>query len=197
MRMSTTGRSSNVPRPGSRPFSPLNNKAFTLLELIVVMVLITIVTSFAVPQIANFLYADQLKVSARKLIGLINQSAQLAQRQQSPYLLKYTTKDRKFTIEPEQIKDGKSRDGKKKKKAEEVLQLTGQVSVRDVWSFYGGIKSGEDFTVRINGNGYVEPTIIHLREAENKDLSMLIPPFLGAIHLVDSYVDPDDEKLFQ
>jgi prepilin-type N-terminal cleavage/methylation domain-containing protein len=170
----------------------LNNNAFTLLELIVVMVLITIVTSFAVPQIANFLYADQLKVSARKLVGLINQSAHLAQRQQSPYLLRYSSKERKFTVEPEQIKDDK-----KKKKNDGVLQLTGKVAVRDIWSFYGGVKSGEDFTLRINGSGYVEPTIIHLRDAESKEMSMLIPPFLGTIQLVDTYVDPDDEKLFQ
>jgi prepilin-type N-terminal cleavage/methylation domain-containing protein len=47
----------------------LNNKAFTLLELIVVMALIALIASFSVPQIAHFLYADQLKGSVRKLIG--------------------------------------------------------------------------------------------------------------------------------
>lgn len=192
MLTSITGRFSKWSPAGFAPPWSLNNNAFTLLELIVVMVLITIVTSFAVPQIANFLYADQLKVSARKLVGLINQSAQLAQRQQSPYLLRYSNKERKFTVEPEQIKDDK-----KKKKNDGVLQLTGKVAVRDIWSFYGGIKSGEDFTLRINGSGYVEPTIIHLRDAESKEMSMLIPPFLGTIQLVDTYVDPDDEKLFQ
>ena len=197
MRISTTGRSNKWPKAGLAPLDLLNNNAFTLLELIVVMVLITLVTSFAVPQIANFLYADQLKMSARKLVGLINQSAQLAQRQQSPYLLKYSSKERKFTVEPEQVKDDKGQGSKLKKKNDGVLQLTGKVAVRDVWSFYGGIKNGEDFTLRINGSGYVEPTIIHLRDAESRDMSMLIPPFLGTIQLVDTYVDPDDEKLFQ
>ena len=163
-----------------------------MLELVVVMVLITVVTSFAVPQISNFLYTDQLKVSARTLVGLINQSAQLAQRQQKPYLLKYTSKDRKFTVEPEEIKNEKQ-----KKKNDGMLQLAGKVTVRDIWSFYGGIKSGEDFTLRINGSGYLEPTIIHLRESEHKELSMVIPPFLGSVRIVDEYVDPDDEKLFQ
>jgi general secretion pathway protein H len=53
-------------RPG-----PWNDRAFTLLELIVVMVLIALTTSLAIPQIANFLYTDQLKASVRKLVGLL------------------------------------------------------------------------------------------------------------------------------
>ena len=72
--------------------SPLNSRAFTLLELIVVMALIALITSFAVPQIASFLYADQLKVTVRKLVGLIHQSSQLALRHQAPYLLRYQQK---------------------------------------------------------------------------------------------------------
>ena len=46
-----------------------NNRGFTLLELIVVMVLIALTISLAVPKFSNFLYTDQLKVAARRLAG--------------------------------------------------------------------------------------------------------------------------------
>ena len=192
MRISTTGSCSNLRIPGHLPLCPSDNNAFTLLELIVVMVLITIATSLAVPQISSFLYTDKLKSSARKLVGLINQSSQLAQRQQIPYVLKYSSRERKFVVEPE-----KKSEEKKKQNNEGELQLTGTVTVRDLWSYYRGVRNGEEFTLRFNSSGYTEPAIIHLRESETKELSMLIPPFVGKIQIVDKYLSPDDEKLFQ
>ena len=195
MPISTTGSCSNCAGPShGKAALHLNNSAFTLLELIVVMVLITIATSFAVPQISGFLYADPLKSAARKLVGLINQCSLLAQRQQVPYVLKYANGERKFIIEPETVSEETA---KKKKRTEGELQLTGTVAVRDIWSLYSGIKDGEELIVRFNSNGYIEPTIIHLRETESDELSLLLPPFLGTIQIVDKYVSPDDEKLFQ
>jgi prepilin-type N-terminal cleavage/methylation domain-containing protein len=84
---------------------PLNTKAFTLVELIVVMALIAVTASFAVPQIANFLFTDQLKVSVRKLVGLIHRTSQLAQQQQVPYLLTYQQRERVFTVRPERVEE--------------------------------------------------------------------------------------------
>jgi prepilin-type N-terminal cleavage/methylation domain-containing protein len=173
-------------------FSPLNNRAFTLLELIVVMVLIALTISFAVPQISNFLYTDQLKVAARKLVGLIGESSQLAQRRQMPYLLKYIDRERRFVVEPEQ----KEEDNKDIKKERE-LRLAESVTVRDLWSWYGGTHPPDEFAIRFNKNGYVEPTVIHLRDTGGQELSVLLPPFLGKIQIIDSYVIPDQGTFIQ
>lgn len=176
-----------------RPW-PLNCRAFTLVELIVVMALIGLTVSFAVPQIASFLYADQLKVSVRKLVGLIHRSSQLAQQQQVPYLLTYKRQERVFIVGPETTA-AKIKDEIEKK--ENRMQLAEAVAVRDLWSWYGGPRSSEEVVIRFNKNGYVEPTVIHLRKDDGQEISVVLSPFLGKVRIVDGYVLPEKEALFQ
>jgi len=169
-----------------------NNRAFTLVELIVVMALIALTASFAVPQIANFLYADQLKVTVRKLVGLIHRSSELARRHQTPYLLAYQPKERTFVVEPE--KDGEKETSEKK---ENRLQLSEAVTVRGLWSWYGGLHSSDAFVIRFTKNGYVEPTVIHLRKGDDQEISVVLSPFLGKVQILDGYVLPEKETFFQ
>jgi len=170
----------------------LNGKAFTLVELIVVMALIAVVSSFAVPQIANFLYADQLKVTVRKLAGLIHRSAQLAQLHQASYLLTYQPQERTFVVSPETVA---KKDEPEKK--ENRLQLADAVTVQDLWSWYGGTHASDALVIRFTKNGYVEPTVIHLRKEDGQEISVVLSPFLGKIQIVDGYVPPDKKTLFQ
>jgi len=171
---------------------PLNTKAFTLVELIVVMALIAVTASFAVPQIANFLFTDQLKVSVRKLVGLIHRTSQLAQQQQIPYLLTYQQRERVFTVRPEIIEENTAVERK-----ENRLQLDDSVAVRDLWSWYGGRREADAFVIRFTKNGYVEPTIVHMHRGDGEDLSVILSPFLGKVQVVSGYVQPDKERLFQ
>jgi type II secretion system protein H len=175
-----------------RAFS-INNKGFTLIELIVVMVLIAITASFAVPRISSFLYTDHLKVAVRKLVGLINQSSQLAQRHQVPYLLQYMESERRFIVEAEQKEDDATTTIKK----EGELHLADSVTVKDLWSWYGGTRTPGEFVIRFNKNGYVEPTIIHLQEESGQEFSVVLSPFLGKVQVVDSYVNADKAATFQ
>ncbi len=185
----------------SAPPGPWNNRGFTLLELIVVMVLIALTTSLALPQVANFLYADHLKASVRKLVGLIARSSQLAQERQAPHLLKYIERERRFVLEPEKRSETNGRIGRNpgtgKERKDGELRLADSITVRDVWSLYGGLKPGGEMVVRFNGSGYVEPTVIHLREEGRKDFSLVLSPFLGSVQVMDGYVDPEREDLFR
>lgn len=162
------------------------------MELIVVMALIGLTASFAVPQIASFLYADQLKVSVRKLVGLIHRSSQLAQQQQVPYLLTYNNSERFFAVGPEKVEEKVQNE-----KKENRMQLADAVTVRDLWSWYGGSRSSDAFVIRFNKNGYVEPTVIHLRKDNGQEISVVLSPFLGKVRIVDGYVLPEKEALFQ
>jgi prepilin-type N-terminal cleavage/methylation domain-containing protein len=178
--------------------SPLNSRAFTLLELIVVMALIALITSFAVPQIASFLYADQLKVTVRKLVGLIHQSSQLALRHQAPYLLRYQHNDRTFVVGPEKVEEKEQEKEKEKaERKENRLRLSDAVTVQDLWSWYAGSRPPEEFVIRFSKNGYVEPTVIHLRKDDGREISVVLSPFLGKVQIVDGHVLPEKEALFQ
>ncbi|MBV5316825.1 MAG: type II secretion system protein [Desulfobulbaceae bacterium] len=179
--------------------SSINHQGFTLLELIVVMVLIAITVTLTVPKISNFIYTDQLKVAVRKLVGLINQSSQLAQRNQAPYLLRYIEGEQRFVVEPEQQKEDETKTFFKESKEikERGLRLAESVKVKDCWSWYGGIRTTAEFSIRFTKNGYVEPTIIHLREDGGREISVVLSPFLGKVQVVDRYVTPEKDAFFQ
>jgi general secretion pathway protein H len=172
--------------------SSLNNRAFTLLELIVVMALIALTISLAVPKFADFLYTDQLKVAARRLAGLVNQSSQLAQRHQVPYLLRYIANERRFVVEPEQRVEGGETINK-----DRGLLLVEAVTVRGLWSWYGGTRSAEEFVIRFDKNGYVEPTIIYLSDAGGAEMSVVLSPFMGKVQIVGNAVAADKNAFFQ
>lgn len=173
---------------GARP--RLNSRGFTLIELIVVMALIALTVSFAVPQIADFLYADQLKATVRKLVGLIHQSSRLAQREQTAYLLTYSETERLFVVESER-KAEKTQGRTEPTKLS--LHLNDSVQVGDFWSWYGGQRSGADRVVRFSKEGYVEPTILYLRKDDGREMSVVLSPFLGKVQIIDSHVAPDKD----
>ncbi len=171
----------------------LDNKAFTLLELILVMVIMAITVSFAAPQLAGFLYTDQFKVSMRQLTGLVNEASQTAQRERATYLLRYTASTRRFVVEPEVEKE----ENTPRAKEPPDMVMDSSIAVKDLWSQYGGTRSVDEFAVRFTKDGYVEPTIIHFKEKGSREFSLVLAPFLGRIRIENGYVDPEQDGLFQ
>lgn len=167
-----------------------NSKGFTLLELIVVMALIALTASFTIPQLANFLYADQLKVTTRKLVGLIHRASRLAQRDQVVYLLRYVDGEHRFFVEPE-VAPQVSLDQKPTRPEE--LALPDSVTVGEFWSWYGGSRSGEQRVLRFSKEGYVEPTVLYLRKDDDREMSVVLSPFLGTIRIEESHVVPEKD----
>ncbi|MCL2341010.1 MAG: prepilin-type N-terminal cleavage/methylation domain-containing protein [Proteobacteria bacterium] len=177
------------------PRRPGRDRGFTLVELIVVMALMALIASFAVPQIGNFLYADQLKTTVRKLVGLIHHSAQMAQRRQIPFVLTYRSGERLFVAEPAEQPQPEQRANVVNR--EDRLTLPDTVAVRDLWSWFGGMQANEVMAIRFSKNGYVEPTIIHLRREDGQEMSVVLTPFLGKVKIVDGYAPPETPTLFQ
>jgi general secretion pathway protein H len=116
----------------------------------------------------------------------------LAQRHQVPYLLTYQHQERTFVVGPEKIEKKESVE-----KKENRLQLNDTVTVLDLWSWYGGLRSSDAVVIRFSKNGYVEPTVIHLRKDDGQEMSVVLSPFVGKVQIVDGYVLPEKETLFQ
>jgi len=177
------------------PCRAADRRGFTLVELLVVMVLMAVIASFAVPRIGDFIYSDQLKTTVRRLVGLIHRSAQMARQSQMPYLLTYQPGERLFVAKPEeQARTGKKEDAPGR---EERLSLADTVTVRTTWSWFSGPRAGDAMVIRFNKNGYVEPTIIHLRQEDGQEMSVILTPFLGKVKVEVGYAPPETAALFQ
>lgn len=183
------------------------------------MVLISLITAWAVPRVGSFFYADQLKMTGRKLVVLMHRASQLAQQFQVPYLLTYREQEREFVLRPErepdvsagsqnQTRPGPQGDGTQtdepgtdkltdQQRQERRLALGDGVTVRDLWTWYGGLYFAEAMTIRFSPNGYAEPTVLHLRKGEEQEMSIIVSPFLGNVQVRDGYVLPEKANVFQ
>lgn len=179
------------------------SRGFTLLEIMVVMVLLTLVTAFTMPALRSSLFTDQLKATARKLTGLVVETGQEAVRSQAEQLLH-------FDLEHNQVWVSSEKTGKEKEpnttwdttpvwdadKAKEKNRLTipQSVHVVDISSVSGGKRSIGATEIRFSTKGYVDKTLIHLRDDDGRDMTLILSPFLAVTRIIDSYVDIDDEK---
>lgn len=177
---------------------PADSRAFTLLELMVVMFLISITISFAIPNIRSSLYTDELKAVARKLVGLVSEGSQQSLRQRAPYLLTYESDTRVFELAPV-TGGGGDADGdaseESDKRAASSLKLPAGVRVRDITSYHGGVQSTGDLTIWISSKGYVDLTLIHLEDEDSDELTVMLSPFLGVTRVLDGYLALDSDEL--
>jgi general secretion pathway protein H len=182
---------------------PSASRGFTLLEIMMVMVVLTMVTAFAMPRLRSALFSDQLKATARQLEGLVVEMGQEAIRSQSEQLLHFDL-ERKL-VWSSSVKPDKGKDPDavwdttpvwEEDKALQARRLTIPESVRvvDISSASAGKRSSGTTVIRFSTKGYVDKTLIHLRDDEGRDLTLILSPFLAVTRVLDSYVEIEDEK---
>lgn len=162
---------------------------FTLIELIVVMVLISTVTAFALPKISSSLFTNQLRSTARQFIGLVAEAGQQARAQRVPVDLRFDRKDHVFTTAPagNGPDDGKVR-------TYPAVQLPESVQVVDVATVSEGKKNQGELVIRFSSRGYVDKTAVHFRDDDGEELSVILSPFLGVTRVLEGYVSLEEDR---
>ncbi len=152
------------------------------------MVLISLMTAFAMPSLRSTLFSDQLKSATRKILGLVSETSQEAFREQSGISL-YFDLDRN-TVSPDPGEESEMSD-----KADRTLELPESVKVVDIESAHGEKQSEGETAIYFNRRGYVDKTLIHLRADDGRDMTIMLSPFLGVTRVFDSYVSLDDDRV--
>ncbi len=178
MPISTTGSSTES-----------ENSGFTLLELLVVMALAAMMISFAVPNIRSALYTDPLKSTARRLTGLVAEAGQDAVATHTPRLLVYDAAKRTFRLETAAGENGDSG------KASSRLAVPEAVQVTDIMSVHGGTRSSGRMEIRFSSQGYVDKTLIHLRDDDGREMTLVLSPFLGVSRILAGYLDLESDQV--
>jgi len=163
-----------------------------MVELLVVMVIISLVTAFAMPALRSTLFSDQLKATARRLIGFVTEVSQDAVSKQAEYVVNFDMEQNTVSALPLALVSGENDESKEKK--EKRLVIPESVKVVDVTSASGGKNAMGTSTLYFSKKGYVDKTAIHLRSDDGRDMTVVLSPFLGVIKVVDSYIDLADER---
>jgi general secretion pathway protein H len=162
---------------------------FTLVELIVVMVLISMMTAFAIPKIRSSLFTDQLRATARQFIGLVAETGQEARSKRTRVELRFDRKQHLFTTAPA---TGIMKDDIVKQYPK--VRVSESVQVVDITSVHGGKKALGELVIHFSPRGYVDKTVVHLRDDSGDELSVILSPFLGVTRVLEGYVSLDDDR---
>lgn len=165
-----------------------NPPGFTLLELIIVCLLITVSLAFSVPRLRQTLVIDQLAASSRKVIALIKEVRQLAAQEQQPYLISFDL-DRNKIAYQQDVSESKGE--KEPGSPQPTIELPPSVRFQDILIGGAGKKSSGEVTLWINKQGYMEQTTLHLADEQDNIISLVLSPFLSTIKVYDTYINPE------
>ena len=161
-----------------------NETGFTLVEILVVCLLISITLVVAVPTLRDTLLTDQLKAASRKIIGTIRDLRETAVNEHQPYTLYFDLGKNRIWWEKDNEKD---RQEKRQRPGDEI-QLPAAVRILDIWTKSDGRKSLGTATLWISRQGYMDMTVIHLTD-ESDTISISFSPFLSSIKVSDGYTN--------
>lgn len=179
MRISITGKS--ISRIIAAKL--IGQRAYTLVEVLVVITLVGIILFLAVPATRNFLSGDNLKKASRQLIGLERKLRVDAVREQVDYILCVDLPTSSYWIVTADMTAEKEHEVKKR-----ARKLSGSVEILDIVLGDNKKISTGEARIRFGKNSICPPMVIHLAQNEDK-MTLVVNPFLGVTGVYDDYVD--------
>lgn len=165
---------------------PAPQKGFTLLELLIVCLLISISLGLSIPSIRSSLITDDLASGSRKVISLIKSCRAKAMSDQKPYLIFYDSAERTLWYRQADQKE------KQELTTRSSITLPDTVQIHEIKQATGSSdKDPAKDGIWVSRQGYVDQTAIYLSDNGNNNLSLLISPFLPTIKVVEGTIDFD------
>lgn len=163
-----------------------NSGGYTLVELLVVMVLISIMLGVTLPGFRSQMLANDLGQASRLIGGLAQELRLAALREQQLYLLRCNrlentleviraTTPAGFNQQPELVILRSSR-------LPASVQITGvRVNGKE-------LPPGQE-VLRFYPKGFSDGAVIRLRQDDDRELSVAISPFLARVHSYPGYLE--------
>jgi len=161
------------------------SNGFTLIELAVVVAILGVMIALVAPMLGELGEAN-LKRSARHLTGMIRFLHEESQAKKTEYRLRFDIQDGRYWAEAFNLLSDSS--GEFQKTTSVIAgegSLFGQTTFRDIKA---GSHLDEPY-ILFTPDGWVEATIIHLRDGSDRDFSLLVKPLTGDTELREGYVE--------
>ncbi len=167
----------------------ISERGFTLLELLVVLTLIAIMLALSVPAFRTSLFTDQLRQSARSIIGILHEVRQAATGSRSGCYLDIDLGENQLSYTcPQPPAQGEDLQSSEDTPAPAV-KLGPAVRVSSLWSGDDNSVASGTVSLWVNQNGQMDRLIINLTDGE-KELALISSVFVAEIRLEDKAVSP-------
>jgi type II secretion system protein H len=174
-------------RQGARGKGQVKNreKGFTLVELMIVLVVLGLMLALAIPKLGELGDAN-LKRSARHLTGMIRFLRDDSQAKKAVYRIKFDIQNGHYWAELLTQTSDKTMEFKRYESTMVAeASLSGQTTFRDVQV----ASHPDDPFIRFTPDGWVEHALIHLRDGDNKDFTLIVNSLTGNTELRDGYIE--------
>jgi len=161
-------------------------RAYTLVELTVVIFMIGLMLALTIPRIQHNLLGDDLKAATRRMIAMVRNLRDMAVRDQKVYRLHFDMESDRFWVEWDSITLEEQEDAR-----ENASSLPGEIHILDVCQRHTGKKDMGGAVIHFTPRGYVEYAVIHLGRDEESAHTIVLSPFVGTIKTHGTYVDID------
>ncbi len=162
-----------------------HSKGFTLIELTIIIVILGVMLSLIIPRLGEIGEAN-LKRSARHLTGMIRFLRDESQATKAVYRLRFDVQAGRYWAEVMTVTSDKTVEFMKYSSAMgSEGSLSGQTTFRDV-KVAG---HPDDPYIQFTPDGWVENALIHLRDGDEKDFTLIVNPLMGSTELRDGYVE--------
>jgi prepilin-type N-terminal cleavage/methylation domain-containing protein len=158
-----------------------SHKAFTLVELVVVLVILGVMAAVAFPRLEGFFHDGCLRGSARHLVGMIRYAQSQAALSGREYRLYYDLDKGRYWIvrETEEVLEGGDAD-----KTVRRYLLEGVRFQSIITQGKGRITEGVTSSW-FSPRGWVEETTIYLEDEEGEELSIFIKGPIGRVRILE------------
>lgn len=158
-----------------------NEKGYTLIELIVVIVLIGLLMSFTIPRFQDSLFTDNLKGTTRNMVGLIHSLREDAISEQRSYYLWFDLEMNRYWVTYSDMTEGEKLIAR-----DESSHLSSGVEIREIrFSDENRAMRGE-VSIHFDKKGYVQPTEIHLGSDDGREFTLVLSPFLREVEIIET-----------
>ena len=156
-----------------------NDRAFTLVELVVVTALIAIMLMVAMPRLSGGLFSGGEDQTARWIIATVRQLKEKAVTDQKTYLLNVSPDIQRFWITAEGMADTDASSAR-----DEGYRLPRGIRIDHVAFSKDERVSSGSIPIGFYPQGYSDKAVIRLRTNGGERLSFFIEPFLAGAELV-------------
>jgi prepilin-type N-terminal cleavage/methylation domain-containing protein len=160
-------------------------QGFTLIELMVVMMLISIVLAVAIPRFGGGPFQDPVKKLSRWMIVTVKTLRSAAIQQQKTQGLVIDLSNRRMWL----VDEGMDEEAVQAAASKKAMSLPDAVRYMDVQFPQQERISSGTAEVRFYPAGYSDQVLIHVETDDDEKLTFLVEPLLPKVKIIDEWID--------
>ena len=156
---------------------------FTLLELTVVLIILTVILGLVLPKTSSFLFRSDMKASSRRLAGAVAYARSQAMLEGRLWELTLDLDADSFWATAVEEESSSDLDTIRKR------TLAGEVRFMDVKKLPEETKRAGRVALHFHPKGLVEPAVIHLAGPGKQIQTLFVKAFNGRLVVSEGYVE--------